>query len=175
MKRWIVLLLFFTEFVSAQTVSRLTLSQAYDLAEKNYPVTRQKDLVRQTEDITVENLRRGYLPQPTLSGQATYQSDVTGIDISLPGIKIQSPAKDQYKVLADVNQVVYDGGLIKQQQKATQLNTEVEEQKIEVELYKLKDRINEIYLGVLFLEEQIKQADLIKQDIQVGIKQLEAQ
>ena len=106
MKRWIVLLLFFTEFVSAQTVSRLTLSQAYDLAEKNYPVTRQKDLVRQTEDITVENLRRGYLPQPTLSGQATYQSDVTGIDISLPGIKIQSPAKDQYKVLADLSQVI---------------------------------------------------------------------
>ena len=175
MKRWIVLLLFFTEFVSAQTVSRLTLSQAYDLAEKNYPVTRQKDLVRQTEDITVENLRRGYLPQPTLSGQATYQSDVTGIDISLPGIKIQSPAKDQYKVLADLSQVVYDGGVIRQQEKTARLNGDVEEQKVEVELYKLKDRINQIYLGVLFLDEQIKQADIVRQDVQIGIKQVQAQ
>ena len=175
MKKWFFLLILFAETVSAQTINQLSLSQAYDLAQKNYPVIKQKDLVKQTEDLTIENLRKGYLPQPAVSGQATYQSDVTGIDISLPGVNIQSPAKDQYKVLADVNQVVYDGGLIKQQQKATQLNTEVEEQKIEVELYKLKDRINEIYLGVLFLDEQIKQADLIKQDIQVGIKQVEAQ
>jgi len=175
MKKWFFLLILFAETVSAQTINQLSLSQAYELAQKNYPVIKQKGLVKQTEDLTIENLRKGYLPQATVSGQATYQSEVTGIDIALPGVNIQSPAKDQYKVLADVNQVVYDGGLIKQQQKVTHLNTEVEEQKIEVELYKLKDRINQIYLGTLFLDEQIKQADLIKQDIQVGIKQVEAQ
>src|SRR5205814_5697092 len=155
MKKWFFLLISFAETVSAQTINQLSLSQAYDLAHKNYPVIKQKGLIKQTEDLTIENLRKGYWPQATVSGQATYQSDVTGIDISLPGINIQSPAKDQYKVLADVNQAIYDGGVIKQQKTAAQLNAEVEEQKVEVELYKLKDRINQIYLGILFLDEQI--------------------
>lgn len=175
MKQWLFLLILFAQKISAQAINPLSLSQAYDLAQKNYPVIKQKGLVKQTEYLSIENLRKAYLPQATVSGQATYQSEVTGIDISLPGINIQSPSKDQYKVLADVNQVIYDGGVIRQQQRATRLNTEVEEQKIEIELYKLKDRINQIFLGVLFLDEQTKQADLIKQDIQVGIKQVQAQ
>jgi outer membrane protein TolC len=175
MKRWIVLLMFFTEFASAQTVNQLTLSQAYELAQKNYPVIKQRDLVRQTEDLTLENLRKGYLPQATVSGQATYQSDVTGIDVSLPGFKIESPSRDQYKVLADVSQVLYDGGVIHQQQKTARLNAGVEVQKVEVELYKLKDRINQLYLGILFIDEQIKQADVMRQDVEIGIKQVEAQ
>ena len=175
MKKWFFLLMLFAKQMSAQHIGQLTLSQAYDLAQKNYPVIKQKSLVKQTENITIENLRKGYLPQVTFSGQATYQSEVTGIDISFPGINIQSPSKDQYKVLADVNQVIYDGGVIRQQKTAAQLNAEVEEQKVEVELYKLKDRINQIYLGILFLDEQINQADLMKRDIDVGIKQVDAQ
>lgn len=175
MKRWILLLACFARVATAQTVDSLTLSQAYDLAQKNYPAIRQKDLVRQTEDITVENLRKGYFPQATVSGQASYQSEVIGIDIPIPGVKIAEPPKDQYKVLADVSQVIYDGGIIHQQERTARLNADVEEQKVEVELYKLKDRINQLYLGVLFLDEQIKQADVMRQDVQIGIKQVEAQ
>ena len=175
MKKWLLFLLLFANKISGQTIDRLTLSEAYDLAQKNYPAIKQKDLVRQTESLTIENLQKGYLPQITFSGQATYQSDVTGLNISFAGINIQPPSKDQYKVLADLNQTIYDGGIIKQQEKAAQLNNEVEEQKVEVELYKVKDRINQIYLGVLFIDEQIKQTDLVRSDIQVGIKQVSAQ
>jgi outer membrane protein TolC len=175
MKNWFLILILFAEQLPAQTVDHLTLDQAYELAQKNYPVIKQKNLVRQTEFLTIENLQKGYLPQVTVSGQATYQSDVTGIDVSFPGFKIEPPAKDQYKVFADVNQVVYDGGAIQEQKKAARLNAEVEDQKVEVELYKLKDRINQIYLGVLFLDEQIKQTDLLREDVEVGIKQVDAQ
>ena len=175
MKRWILLLVFVSKLASGQTITQLSLSQAYELAQQNYPVIKQRDLVRQTENLTVENLRKGYLPQATVSGQATYQSDVTGIDISLPGFKIQPPSKDQYRALADVNQVLYDGGLIHQQERTARLNADVEEQKVEVELYKLKDRINQIYLGVLFTDAQITQANILAQDVQIGIKQVDAQ
>ncbi len=175
MKKWLFLLMLFANKISGQTIDRLTLSEAYDLAQKNYPAIKQKDLVRQTENLTIENLQKRYLPQITFSGQATYQSDVTGLNISFAGINIQPPSKDQYKMLADLNQTIYDGGIIKQQEKATQINSEMEEQKVEVELYKVKDRINQIYLGVLFIDEQIKQTDLVRNDIQVGIKQVSAQ
>jgi outer membrane protein TolC len=44
-----------------------------------------------------------------------------------------------------------------------------------VELYKLKERINQLYFGILYLDEQLKQVDLVKDDIQTGIKRVEAQ
>jgi outer membrane protein TolC len=175
MKKWLFFFLIFANKISAQTGERLTLTEAYDLAQKNYPAIKQKDLIKQTENLTIANLQKGYLPQITFSGQASYQSDVTGLSISFAGINIQPPSKDQYKVLADLNQTIYDGGIIKQQEKATQLNSEVEEQKVEVELYKVKDRINQIYLGILFIDEQITQTGLVRADIQIGIKQVSAQ
>src|SRR5678809_1395468 len=150
MKRWLFSLVVFSNLASGQTVDRLTLPQAYDLAQKNYPVIKQKDLVKQTADITVENLQKAYLPQVTMNGQATYQSDVTGFNISFGGINIQAPDKDQSKVVADLKQLIYDGGVIKQQKVAAQLNADVQQQQVEVELYQLKDRVNQVYLSILF-------------------------
>src|SRR6185295_10561373 len=92
--------------VQAQDNNQLTLQQAYDLARENYPAIKQKDLVRQTANLTIENLSKGFLPQLTISGQATYQSDVTSVPISIPGIKIDEPSKDQYKIQAELTQLV---------------------------------------------------------------------
>lgn len=167
----IVVVVLIPSLASAQ----LSLDSAYAAARKNYPLIKQKDLIRQTNSLTIENLRKGYLPQFSLSGQATYQSDVTSVDVPVPGVKIEPPGKDQYKVLADVNQIIYDGGQIKNQQVLQELNTVVEEQRLEVELYKLQERINQLYLGILYLDAQIKQVDLIQQDIQTGIRKVEAQ
>ena len=55
MKRWLLPLMVFSNLVSAQTIDRLTLPQTYDLAQKNYPVIKQKELVKQTANITIEN------------------------------------------------------------------------------------------------------------------------
>jgi outer membrane protein TolC len=162
-------------FLWAQDDGPLNLKKAYELAEKNYPVTRQSRLIEQTASLSIDNLSKGFLPQITLSGQATYQSDVTKVPVNLPGINIEPPSKDQYKVLADLNQLIYDGGAIKQQKVVQQLSANVEEQKVQVELYKLKDRINQFYLGILFIDEQLKQVGLITQDLQTGIKRVQAQ
>jgi outer membrane protein TolC len=77
--------------------------------------------------------------------------------------------------VADVNQLIYDGGAIAAQKNIQQLNDAAEQQKIEVELYKLKERINQLFLGVLYLDEQLKQVDLVKDDLNNGIKKTEAQ
>jgi outer membrane protein TolC len=100
---------------------------------------------------------------------------VTKVPVSLPGFSIEAPAKDQYKLVADVSQLIYDGGSTKDQKTLQQLNASVEDQKVEVELYKLKERINQIYLSILYLDEQLKQVELVKADIQTGIKRVDAQ
>ncbi|HEV7779801.1 MAG TPA: TolC family protein [Chitinophagaceae bacterium] len=172
---FILFVLFLPGLLRAQEPSQLSLQQAYDLSQKNYPVIRQKDLIRQTASINIDNLQKGFLPQLAISGQATYQSDVTKVPISLPGFTIESPSKGQYKIVADASQLIYDGGVTKEQKLYQQLNASVEEQKVEVELYKLKERINQIYLGILYLDEQLKQVELVKSDIQTGMKKVEAQ
>jgi outer membrane protein TolC len=161
--------------VQAQDNNRLTLQQAYDLARQHYPAIRQKDLVRQTANLTIENLFKGFLPQLNISGQATYQSDVTSVPVSIPGVKIDEPSKDQYKIQAELSQLVYDGGSTSAQRNVQNANALVEDQKAEVELYKVKDRINQLYLGILLVDEQLKQVALVKNDIQLGIKRVEAQ
>jgi outer membrane protein TolC len=153
---------------------KLSLQQAYDLAREHYPVIRQKDLVRQTANLTIENLSKGYLPQLNISGQATYQSDVTSVPVSIPGIKIDAPSKDQYKIQAELTQLLYDGGSTHAQRNVQNANAQVEEQKAEVELYKVKERINQLYLGVLLVDAQLEQVKEVKDDIELGIKRVAA-
>lgn len=160
---------------SAQDTPPLTLEQAYELAQRHYPYTRQKNLVQQTAGYTIENLGKGFMPQVTVSGQATYQSDVTSVPVTIPGINIERPSLDQYRIQAEASQLLYDGGVVAAQKKMEQVNALVEEQKAEVELYKLKERINQLYLGILLLDEQLKQVDLVKKDIALGIKRIAAQ
>ncbi len=167
-----LLFLFTVQIGFSQTIM---LEKVNEQARVNYPLIKQKELIRQTANITVENLGKGFLPQLSVSGQATYQSDVTRVKIPVPGVSIEPLSQDQYRIVTDVNQLIYDGGLIKQQKNSQQLNADVEDQKIEVELYKLKERINQIYVSILFIDEQLKQTELIKKDLETGIKKTEAQ
>lgn len=153
----------------------LSLPKAYELARQNYPLVKQRELIRQTTAYTVDNLSKGFLPQFSLNGQATYQSEVTQVKIPIPGVTVDPLSKDQYKILADLNQLIYDGGMIKQQKAVQQLHEATEDQKVEVELYKLKERINQLFLGILFLDEQLKQVGLVKADLDNGIKRIQAQ
>ena len=166
-----LLLLLLPTVINAQEYS---LEKVFELARENYPYTRQKGLIQQTEDINLQNLSRGYLPQLLLNGQATYQSDVTQVNIPFQGVSITPLSKDQYKATADVNQVLYDGGLINNQKALQKLSTIVEKQKIEVELHKIKERVQQIYLSVLMIDEQLKQNELVKLDLQNGYRKTEA-
>src|SRR5262249_31783675 len=113
---------------------QITLDKAQSLARNNYPLIKQKNLVARTADITIANLSKGYLPQLSINGQASYQSAVTDIDVPIPGFDFEAPAKDQYKFTADVDQLIYDGGATKHQKTMQRLNAVSEQQQLEVDL-----------------------------------------
>jgi outer membrane protein TolC len=152
----------------------LTIEDCYALAEKNYPLVKQRELITRSADYSIQNLSSGYLPQVSINGQATYQSEVTQIPIQIPGREIPILSKDQYKLYAEINQSVFDGGVIRRQKQSHEVNALIEQQRLEVELYKLKERINQLFFGVLLADEQIRQADLLKNDIQLGIRKTES-
>ena len=159
----------------AQQTKSLSIEEVYQMARKNYPLIKQRDLVAKTKDYSVSNAAKGYLPVFSVNGQATYQSAVTTFPFHVPGISIPPFSKDQYKFYAEGDQVIYDGGVIKNQKETAEANEVVQQQNLEVQLYALYDRVNQLFFGALLEEEQLKQNDLLQQDIQNGIGKAKAQ
>lgn len=177
MKRLLfVLSSFFAGWLAAkaQTVTSLSIDDCYRLARQNFPLIKQKDLIQKTREYSIHNISKGYLPQFLINGQATYQSDVTEIPVKLPNTTIPTLDKDQYKLYAEVNQAVFDGGVKRLQKQSVESGAAVEQQKLEVELYKLNERINQLFFGILLANEQLVQTDILKKDIQLGITKINA-
>lgn len=174
MKRILILIMMMlsADFILPQQT--LTLDECFDKARNNYPLTKQKDLIEQTKNLTVSNVWHGYLPQINISAQASYQSDVTSLPITLPGLTIDKLSQDQYKVIADVTQTIYDGGLMSSQSGLQESLSKIDEHKLEVELIKLKERVNNIFFSILLVDEQLIQTDLMLSDLNSSIKKLEA-
>lgn len=160
--------------IEAQTVNSITLTECYTKSRENYPMIRQMELIKESKEFVLSNLLKGYLPQFGIYGQASYQSAVTALPIRLEAFSMPPIDKDQYKIYGELNQVIYDGGVIRQQKKTQETGTVIEEQKLEVELYKLKERINQIYFGILLLDQQLELIATLKKDINSGISKTTA-
>jgi outer membrane protein TolC len=160
-------------YLSGQTEG-LTIDSCYAMARKNYPLLKQMALVEKTKEYSIANASKGYLPQVAINGQATYQSDVTSVPISLPNVSVPTISKDQYKLYADINQPLTDVFVINQQKELLRTNSAAEGQRLEVELYKLRERVNELFFGILLIDAQIRQTELLKQDINSGITRVNA-
>ena len=158
-----LLLLFLTAPSMAQD-HPLTLEACYKLATQNYPLIKQRELIRQTREYSLENASRGYLPQLSFSGQATYQSQTIAFPFKIPGVSLPVYSKDQYKVLAEVDQTIYDGGAIRYGKDLTKAEEAIQMQNVEVDLYALKDRVNQLFFGILLIDEQLKQNALQTKD-----------
>lgn len=169
--KWIiVLMLICGHWSMAQHSNSLSLDNCLEMAKQNYPLIRQYTLIEKTKEYSIANAQKAYLPQFNVAGQATYQSAVTQIPISLPSVDIPTMSKDQYKLYGEVSQSITDLFTVKDQKEYINANSEIEVQKTEVELYKLRERINNLYFGILLIDAQIKQTELLKKDIQSGIE-----
>ena len=141
--------------------SALTLDECQQLAAGNYPLLKRYDLIRATTDYTVSNASKGYLPQITVGAQATLQSDVMALPdamnamLAASGAEVKGLKKDQYRVSVDVNQVIYDGGNIKSAKQVAEAEGEVRSRRNEVEIYALRDRVNNLFFGILITDEQL--------------------
>ena len=173
MKNIKYIFLLFIGLINAQET--IALEQCYQWSRENYPLIKKQELIKKSEQYTTENALKGWLPQINIVGQATYQNEVTELPIKLPNISVDPLSKDQYKVYADISQTIYDGGNIKNQKKLALAQSEIKNQQLAVDLDKLKERINQIYFGILLTDKQLLQLKLTKSDINEGIKKAEAQ
>lgn len=161
----ILILLLLPLSALAQT---MTLDECQKLAQENYPLIRQYDLVRLSTDYNVSNIAKGWLPQISAVAQATYQSDVMALPdplrdvLSQRGFGMRGLRRDQYRVGIDLSQTVYDGGAISGQKSVARIEGEVQTAQAATDMYAVRQRINDLYFGILLLDEKIK----LNQDLQ---------
>ena len=160
--------------------SQTTLEQCQQAAEQNYPLIKQRDLIARTTDLTVSNLGKAWLPQVNATAQATLQSDVAAWPEQMQamldqmGLDIKGLKKDQYRVGIDVNQTVWDGGTISAQQDIARQQGAVQALQTEVSLYTVRKRVNEMYFGLLLLDEQISLNSDLQRQLESSEKKLES-
>lgn len=175
MKTKLLLLLVLISSISTNAQQTLTLEDCYTLAAKNYPISKQTELIQQKSSYENEILNKGKLPKIDINAQATYQSDVIGFPSTLPGV--QPLNKDQYRATLDVNQLLYNGGTIDATAKLKEAQSKTQQQQININLYQLKSRINHYFFSILLLQEKevslISKRDLLTskiKEVQSGVK-----
>ena len=139
-----------------------SLEECRQAAEQNYPIIRQYDLIARTTELTVRNIQKAWLPQISVTAQGSYQNKVTAWPENLQGmfaqmgIQLQGLSRDQYKVGIDVRQTLFDGGTIGSRREIAREEGAVQAAQTEVDLYKIGQRVHEMYFALLLLDEQLR-------------------
>lgn len=175
----ILLLLSILPMAIKTKAQSLTLEECYTLAKQNYPSIKKLDLIARTADFDLENTDKRFLPQVNLTAQASYQSDVVGfgsvMGSLLPaGVAIPTLSKDQYKIQADISQLIYDGNNTKNQKELIKANAALQNQNLESSLYTIKQRINSLYFSILLMDAQKKQNETKRESIATQIEKTDA-
>lgn len=141
----------------------LTIEQCVEKARDNYPMVKKYDLLASTLDIDLSDINKGWLPRIRVYGQVTAQNVVPSFPESLSGVLQQmgQPMKGlgklQYKAGVDVSQTIWDGGVSHVQRELRRAGTAAEQSALDVEMYAVRQRVENLYFAILLTEEQIAQ------------------
>ena len=144
-----------------------SLEECRHLAREHYPEIRLYDLIAQTEQYNLSNAARAWIPQVTLSGQATYQSatstypEAFNTILQANGIEMAGISRDQYKIAVDVSQHIWDGGKSKADKAIAEAEAEEQRSRVDVSLYDLQSRVDNLYFGILLLDERKAQTEAL--------------
>lgn len=153
--------------------AQLTLEDCYQYAHDNYPAIRQYGLVEQTKEFNLSNAAKGYLPQVSLSAGAYAFTDV----VDMPGHVSQTSGNMKNHLLnagVQFSQLIYDGGAIGAAKGIVRAQSEVEKEQLNVTMYDVRSRVLQLYFGILMIDEQLAQSDLLQQDLQLSLNTVQS-
>lgn len=162
MKKFITIVLLsaiFPIFAGAQ----ITIEECVKLAEDNYPIIKKYELLSATKDIDLSDINKGWLPRIGMYGQLTGQNVVPSFPETLTevlqqmGQEMKGLGKIQYKVGVDVSQTIWDGGASAARRDLARSQDDVQKATLDVGLYAVRERVENLYFAILLTEEQIAQ------------------
>lgn len=174
------ILLLTSLLASLAVCAQPSVERCKEMAREHYPLIRRYGLIEQSRDYTLSNAARAWLPHVTLSGQATLQSDVVSWPeefesmLAMQGLDMPGIRRDQYKVQIDVQQTLWDGGKSRTDRAIAEGEAAQERMSTEVELYAVDSRVEDIYFGILLMQEQQRQIGEMMQRLQTNLDQVNA-
>lgn len=167
----LVLLLMGVASYAQQSVS---LQSLMDSAVVHYPVHATYMLNQDLEQNHQQQLQRQNLPSVQLSGKVSWQSEVIELPISLPGVDLPSMSQDQYQLNLEVQQPLYQGGLIRTKQQLEQFDKAIRDAETSVSLYTLRQQVASTYLQLMLNHKQQEVLNLHRQTIRARQHEMEA-
>jgi len=173
---YIGLILFFPAILFAQEKQqKFSLQQCLQEAVKHFPTQKQFQLNQSKYALEENNIKKNYLPQMNLNGQASYQSDVTKVPLPpIPGFDMPVINKDWYKINFDLDQLIWDGGLTKSQRQVQTADYKISDQQVKIKTFELKKQVNILYFNILFLQANLDALHVLINDLDARIKDAEA-
>lgn len=153
--------IFAVHVASAQT----TLDECIGLAYDNYPQIKEMSLIEMARGIDLKTAAYAWLPHLNVSGKATWQSEVVEMPIEIPGMDIRIP-HDQYGLTAEFTQQIWDGGTSHSQRELAEAGAEVKKTQLETNLWAIRSRVQNIYLGIILIDKQMRLNDLLRENLE---------
>lgn len=145
---------------SLPAMAQVTLGDCIEKARQNYPQIKERGLIKEAEKYDLSNAKIGWLPQLNISGKATYQSDVVEMPFEIPGYEFNLP-HDQYSLVAELSQTIWDGGATASKKRMVRADAELQDKQLDVSLYAVRQRVENVFLGILLIDKQIKQNEIL--------------
>jgi len=126
---------------------------------KNHPINGQKTLIIDKSNLNIKSLEKNNLPNIDLNAQVSLQSE--NIDLEFPIPNFEPISLPLYKAQANIesNYLIYDGGITKTLINNEKIKANISQQSISTELFKLKDKVVDIYFSILLLKKQVEIID----------------
>ena len=162
-------LIVFSSLIYRPVSGQITLEECQDKARNNYPLIKQYELIEKSKEYTLSNANKAYLPQLDIT-------IITGVVEGFPslGPPEESSSTDFNMIsIIQFNQLIWDGGITKAKKGITEVSSEVEKAELEISLFNLEDRVNNLFFGILLIDEQLQQLDILKSTLQRNMKRVE--
>ncbi|WP_286007524.1 TolC family protein [Barnesiella viscericola] len=145
--------------LAGSVAAQVTLSECVEKARNNYPQIQELGLIREAEKYDLSTASQSWLPQLTISGKAQYQSKVVEMPFEIPEFKFNLP-HDQYSLVGEVSQTIWDGGSTASKKRLVSADAKIQSKQLEVSLYGLRQKVENIFLGILLIDKQIAQNEI---------------
>lgn len=153
--------------------AQVTIEQCMNLARDNYPQIKQLNLIEESARYDISAISKSWLPHISISGKATYQSDVVEMPFDIPGFSFNLP-HDQYSLVGEISQTIWDGGTSRSQKQISSAGAEVQKNQVEVSVYSINDRVAKIYLGILLIDSQLRQNEILEDRLERNAREAQA-
>lgn len=147
----------------------LCLDSCLQWAVDNYPLVEQLQLIDRSRDYNLKNINTGYILHANITAFGGY---IEGIpDLSGMGMEVDPW---RFAGILQVEQPIWDGGRLENRKKIARAEAEVNKSTVEIKIAELKDKVSEIYFGILLAQTQREQLQLQQETLEQSLKTLQS-